>query len=529
MQNRNSISNNQGTPPSSGIKAFSLMEVVVLIALVGVLASVAVVAVSTQPVAVKNVKLASDVATLNHMVSMYAADGGSLAGLTSPQTVLDKMKRARPQTEWQRHTGASSGRLVDTRLRARVTAGASGEGLERARWNTQTQRFELTKGGGTAVADFYLDEALAGTEFGTDNRSAPNLKYNTSSRGWVWGGAGSSSTIAYATPGDNAGLGAPNPFNPGEATPAAPAEGGGGGGDDGGGGGGGGDDGSGAAEPAQLPKPNISPAGGTFAYAAFPSSASLSPNGAPTGASQLMYRKNSGAWTVYDGSPITLASTDKLEARNVSSDTSLYKNSNTNSGTYYRLISGFTGTGSGTWGNAAGGPNLVTTTSNGPDSSTFKHGNTKLDLGNGEFLDAGTENVLTFNRRQFDTITPNTWFPFGELTLLNGTTFYSSEAEGVTLSVNINLGEPAQTGVVHINLGLISTENSSDRQASADIVELRNPSTDFTVTVDGVTYRLELGWATLDPGAGVSQGNQFYVYEGSSAQAELRARFVSNK
>jgi hypothetical protein len=112
--------------------------------------------------------------------------------------------------------------------------------------------------------------------------------------------------------------------------------------------------------------------------------------------------------------------------------------------------------------------------------------------------------------------------------MLNGTTFYESEADGVTLSINLNLTEPAQAGVVHVNLGLISTENSSDRTASADIVELRNPNTDFTVTVDGVTYRLELGWATQDPAAGVSQGNQFLVYEGASAHAELRARFVSN-
>jgi hypothetical protein len=82
--------------------------------------------------------------------------------------------------------------------------------------------------------------------------------------------------------------------------------------------------------------------------------------------------------------------------------------------------------------------------------------------------------------------------------------------------------------VVHINLGLISTENTSDRLASADIVQLLNPSTDFTVTIDGVTYRLELSWATLDPGAGVVQGNQFLIYEGSTAQAQLRARFKSN-
>jgi hypothetical protein len=144
-------------------------------------------------------------------------------------------------------------------------------------------------------------------------------------------------------------------------------------------------------------------------------------------------------------------------------------------------------------------------------------------------LDAGTENVLSFTRKPFDAIVPNTWFALGDLLLLNGTTFYDSEADGVTLSINLNLTEPAQSAVIHVNLGLISTENSSDRTASADIVELRNPNTGFSVDIDGVNYRLELSWATLNPGAGVAQGNKFLVYEGSSAQAELRARFVPNR
>ena len=172
---------------------------------------------------------------------------------------------------------------------------------------------------------------------------------------------------------------------------------------------------------------------------------------------------------------------------------------------------------------------MVRTVQNGPDTSTFKHGNTQLDLGNGQFLDAGVENVLSFTREEFDTVVPNTWFKFGELVMLNGTTFYDSEATGVTLSVNLNLTQPAISVVTHIDLALISTENTSDRVASADIVQLKNPTTDVTVTIDGVNYTLELAWATLDPGAGVVQGNQFLIFEGASATAELRARFKSNR
>ncbi len=219
----------------------------------------------------------------------------------------------------------------------------------------------------------------------------------------------------------------------------------------------------------------------------------------------------------------------EIEARNLATDTVLYKNSQTRKEKYFRLAGGFTGSGSGTWGNATGGANLVTSITNGSGSSTFKHGNTKLDLGNGEFLDAGVENVLEFTPTDFTDAPPNTWFELGNLNLLNGTTFYNSEAETVTLTLNIGLTDPVEAAVVHIDLGLISTDNSSDRLASADIVELRNPSTDFTLVIEGVTYRLELSWVTLDPGAGVVQGNQFLVFEGASAQAQLRARFVSDQ
>ncbi|MEN3944121.1 choice-of-anchor K domain-containing protein [Prosthecobacter sp. SYSU 5D2] len=513
---------------------FSVMELVVLIAIMGVLITVVVTMMGSQPVAVRNAKLASDVATLNQMVSVYVSDGGRLAGLTNAQTVLDRLKKARPQAEWKQHTGPVSGRLVDVRLMARTTSTAEKNGQERALWNPKTQRFELTTKGGNAVSEFYLDESLAASQPGTESRTAPVVKYNSAAgknQGWVWGYS-ATGNIAYNTPGSNDGKGASNPFDPSQPAPLPdPGDGGDdGAGNDGGGDTGGGDDDPPAPSIKQLPRPRILPDGNrSFPYAAFPASVAISPGDVPAGGSRLDYRVNGGEWKPYSGSPIPLSSGDKVEARNFATDTTLYRTSSPDSDTYYRLVSGFSGSGTGTWGNAAGGSNLVTSVQNGSTSSTFQHGNTKLDLGNGEFLDAGVENVLTFTPGQFETITPNVWFDLGNLVMLNGNTFYNSEASAVTLSINLNLTEPAHSTVVHINLGLISTENTSDRLASADIVELRNPNTDFKVTVDGVEYRLQLGWETLDPGAGVVQGNQFYIYETATASAVLRGRFVPNQ
>lgn len=517
--------------------AFSLVEMLMIVAIIGVLVTVSITYWTPTSEAVPGAKLESDVATLNQMVSVFVADGGSLAGLTSPQAVLDKMKRVRPQAQWKQHAGVVTGRLLDVRLRARVTNAASPGEAVRAVWNRTKQRFELSETRmGQAVSEFYLDDSLASFDYGTDSTRQATRKLYNASNGWVWGSTALDPTASYLNATNINEVGSPTTFNPSETAPTTgPGSGGGGGGSGGGGsgGGGGGSGGGGGGVPpaVTLPAPSITPGGGTYAFGAFPSTVTISANGAPSSSSKLMVSTNGGStWTEFGGGafgPITPSMT--VMARNETTNAAAYNTSPTNSQTYFRLTAGFSGTGVGSWGNATGGSNLVTSVQNGDPSSTFKHGNTKLDLGNGQYLDAGVENVLSFTRENFSTITPNTWFRFGELTMLNGTTFYNSEASGVTLTTNIRLTQPNVNLTTHINLGLISTENTSDRLASADIVELRNPTTDAKVTIDGIEYTLEFSWATLDPGTGVVQGNQFLVFEGASAHAELRARFRSNR
>ena len=507
----------------------SLLELIITIAIIGVIVTLSVALITDDAGSARVAKLESDISTLNQMVALYVADGGSVAGLTSPQAVLDKMKRIRPQSEWQRHAGAVTGRLVDVRLRGRTTAQPDSDNNPRAVWNKATQRFELSTASGTAVSDFYLDESLAGADFGTETRAKLALAYNSDTKGWIWGAAVKDPTANYLNP---QAFGASNPangFDPNESAPTSgdpPADGGSGGSGGGGsGGGGGGSSGSVTA----LPRPVITPSGGTFAFASFPSSATINSNGALPGVSKLMYRINSGAWVEYTGSPVPITPAMNLQARNETTLPAEYSTSSIISQTYYRLASGFSGSGEADWGDATGGANLVSSFVNSTETSTFKHGNTRLDLGNGEYLDAGVENELNFTRESFNTVTPNTWFKFGEMMMLNGTTFYNSEASGVTLTVDLSMTEPSLSFTTDIEFALTSTENTSDRLASADVVEIKNPTTDVRVTIDGIEYRLELSWATLDPGAGVVQGNKFLIYEGATAQAELRARFTSNR
>lgn len=512
---------------------FSMMELITTICVLGFITSISISLIADDPGAAKVAKLQSDIATLNQMVALYISDGGSVTGLSTPQQVIDKMKRSRPNAEWKSHVGVVSGRTLDVRLKARMTNTPDADNNPRVVWNSKKARFELSKAAGAAASEFYLDDALAGTDPGSESRSKMTVAYNSNKQGWVWKDV-ATATPNYLAADEHGPNGTPGPFDPTEAAPATstPPTGGDSGGSSGGSSGGGGtDDGSTPPTISRLPRPLILPLGGTYAYLAFPTTATLDASGAPSSASKLMYSINGGSWTAYTGVPITVTPAMSLKAYNETTRPAEYLSSAVNSQTYYRLTSGFTGTGDGTWGNAIGGPNLVTNIQNdgANGSATFKHGNTKLDLGNGQYLDAGVENVLTFTPLSFDTIVPNKWFDFGNLLMLNGTTFYDSEATGATLSVKLNLTQPAIDVTTHIDLGFTSTENTSDRLASADIIELKSPTTDVTINIDGVQYRLELSWQTLDPGAGVVDGNKFLVFEGATAQARLLARFTSDR
>ncbi len=507
--------------------AFSLLELIIMISIIGVIVGTGAALLSDDSDSARVAKLQSDVATLNQLVAVYVADGGTLAGLTNPQTVLDKMKRSRPQTEWQQHVGVVSGKMVDVRLRALLTTQPDNSNNPRAFWDRVKQRFVMRQAAGSAVSDFYLDESLASADFGTEKRTKSVVSFNSSNSGWVWGASVSNPTASYLDPQP---FESPTPtsgFDPSEtADPSSTPP------TDSGGGSGGGGGGSGGGDPsvptlALLPIPLITPVGGTFAFNNFPNTVSISTS-APAEVSKLVYSINGGAWQDYTGSSIPVIPAMSLQARNETTRPAEFATSFTNTQTYYRLTSGFSGSGEGSWGNALGGSNLVTSIQNSGTTSTFKSGNTKLDLGNGTYLDAGVENSLSFTPAGFDSITPNTWFDFGSLMILNGTTFYNSEATGVTLTVNLSLTQPSISVTTYINLGLISTTNTSDRLASADIVQLINPTTDFTITIDGVQYRLELEWVSKDSTSSVVQGNNLLVYEGANAAVELRARFTSN-
>jgi hypothetical protein len=282
-----------------------------------------------------------------------------------------------------------------------------------------------------------------------------------------------------------------------------------------------------------LPTPIITPTGGSFTAATFPSTISISSNGAPGGtSSQLQYMithkdNTSTAWTAYT-TGFAVVTGDTVTAKNLSTNTQLYTTSASTSQNYIKVAT-FTGTDTPAWINVSGGPNLLyTATNSNPASIKLTHGNTQLDLGGGQVVDAGVANTMTFDRGTMSGIGPNTDFSLGNLVILNGTTFNDSEATAATLKLVFAMTAPSvSNGTVNLNFTMASTANTSDRAASADTVTLQSNVTSFSIVQDGTTYTLQVWLVSSDTANGFLTGNTFSIYEGSSASATLMGRFVS--
>lgn len=516
------------TAPPPG---FSLVELVLTISLLGIIASVFVVQVGSQTTSVGEIKLETDVRQLNQMVTLYKADGGDLRNASGIADVLSKLKNRRSDTAVKSHTGVASGQLLDPRMEAVMGSGQTGR--PRAVWNAGRQRFQVAYGAETGAFAFALNSALSTSAGNVETRADTVVRFNsTSGPAWIWGNTATEKPITYRDPTQVGGTGETSMFNPNQSkTGGSGGSGGGSGGTGGGSGGGGGPPPD--PPPVKLPTPLAIPAGGTYAFSGFPSSITLSANGAPVADSILQYRVNSGAWQTHSGGAISISPQDMVEARNVpAAGVTAFSDSTTAVNEYYRMVSGFTGSLSPAWNNAQGGDGLVASiTSPAAGETVLTHGSTTIDLGNGEVFETGQANVLTFKALTFGSIQPNSWFNAGTISLLNGEIFNNTDARSAKLNLNFNLSAPAgQSGTAEVQLDFVNTSNSADRLASADIVRLANPSTNFTMTIEGVTYRLDVRWQSTDPSAGVVQGGgaEFLVFEGGTASGRLQARFVSN-
>jgi prepilin-type N-terminal cleavage/methylation domain-containing protein len=119
--------------------AFSLPEVLITIAVIGILAAAAGWTVSRVVGAKRDQKLESDQATLNRAVKAFVATGGSLEGLQTPTEVLAALKRSASSGS---RTVGLAGSTVDPRLNLVMqTSDQARSGQARLYWHSGRQRF----------------------------------------------------------------------------------------------------------------------------------------------------------------------------------------------------------------------------------------------------------------------------------------------------------------------------------------------------------------------------------------------------
>ena len=238
----NSVQTRRIAPPKFQ-HGFSLLEVIIVIAILGVIASIATVGVNRFRDSSNSTKLHSDIATVNTAIKVYLASGGDLTGVTNPQAVLDKLKTSRTEESAAKYAGLRSS-MIDKRLTVVMqTSSEASTDAARAVWNPDKNRFEAATTG-LGVKAFDINAALGQVDYGEETREASAVDYNEGD-GWIWTFV-ETPGAAPPTP-DQIAVGGGNPLPPDPP-----------------------------GSPVRLIKPVISPTGGEYIIGDFPLAVTIS-------------------------------------------------------------------------------------------------------------------------------------------------------------------------------------------------------------------------------------------------------------
>lgn len=282
-------------------RAFSLLEVLVTVALLGVLGAVAFQSSHRFREGATSTKLDSDVAAINQSIKVYLANGGSLAGVTDPAAVLDKLKTRREAADAAAYAGLRSD-MIDGRVTAvpQTTAEANSN-APRAVWNATAGRFEVARRGSGGIARFDLSVAAGKVNHGVETREAGAVDLNRGD-GWIWNYQDVAAPV----------LTQPRPVPLTDTAPPSPVA---------------------VAPPGRLAAPVLSAAGGRYQYNTFPSTITLTN---PNGTGRIMVARQwtaSGVqWEQYNN-PVAISPDGNLLAY-VQSTTAEHSDSVSVGGTY---------------------------------------------------------------------------------------------------------------------------------------------------------------------------------------------------
>ncbi|CAN5314404.1 hypothetical protein BH23VER1_BH23VER1_02400 [soil metagenome] len=255
-----------------GSAGFSLVEVLLVVALVSTLASAAYMGFAELAGAGSEAKLYRDVASVNAAVRAHALSGGARMpwGMDEVHKVIAQLKREARVEDKASVVGLTAA-FVDRRLSIVLqTDEEAAKPLKRVLWNTEAQRFEIASSGPKGIREFYYDNALSNDEFGTEERRT-SVEFARQDA-WIWDfeefdGGTEQDPLQIST------------STPPTAQPIPPAP----------------------PERLELAAPTFSVPGGDYGLFEYESFILALENSNPKGVSEILYSINGGAFTYYVG------------------------------------------------------------------------------------------------------------------------------------------------------------------------------------------------------------------------------------
>ena len=194
--------------------AFSLIEVLAVVAILAILVTVGVSLFGNLNASTTSQKTVTDVRNLNMAVKVYVASGGDLDGVSDPRVVLERLKTSVSLAQQKTIVGLK-GAAADARLEA-VVVDAEDAGRQWVAWDPTSKKFEIREGRPEPGERFVIQKFALGDATQAEIAHREETVSYASEGNWVWDYADSDSKRDLAAPPNFGGPGVDRtlPFSP---------------------------------------------------------------------------------------------------------------------------------------------------------------------------------------------------------------------------------------------------------------------------------------------------------------------------
>lgn len=459
-------------------RGFSLLELLMGVAVLSCVLAGAYLIVSGTHSAVRGGKLQSDTAAINSAIRAYLVHGGKIPAGASGAEVIAKLKSRADQSSAARMAGLHSA-MLDPRLRG-IAADATSS--ERAVWNAGKLRFEIrSSGAGFSAFDLSGDAAAPVVE--ETRKGALNLAVTDK---WVWDHADGSTTKPV--------MREVMTMNVAQVDPAVPSV------------------------ITKLAVPDVSIPGALYDISAFNPLMKVSlidPN--PPGTARLFYSIDGGPWLPYGSTPLNIPANLTTRVRTYAAAVNVenYEDSDLRTETYETIY--FSGRVTGVFHSPLGDLRILTNLIAGLKLPLFKWGSALL---------GSKQNQLEFAGDSFTRVAPDQEFKLGTLSYYNGTTAAGTNATSVQFATALDLTTPGVKETLNFTFKLLSTSNlGHDADVDADYVWIPSVKTNFQTTIKGKKFALVLRFGEHSQN-GFTTIDTFHAHEGKTLSGTIYGRLT---